>query len=144
MRPMRDEYFLEIAGVVATRGTCPRLKVGAVIVSEDGHVVSTGFNGSPRHIEHCIDVGCDVDAAEHCVRAVHAEANAIIQAAHSGHATKGAIIYCTHLPCRRCLGLIINAGIKEVVYINAYKMEPVVFALASEASIHLWQWCGDL
>lgn len=117
-RPSKDEYFMFIANAVSTRGTCSRRKVGAVLV-RDGHIISTGYNGAPEGLGHCIDEGCEVEHG-HCVRCVHAEANALIQAGHVGGITSGAILYTTTNPCRRCMALIINARIKRIVYAEHY------------------------
>jgi dCMP deaminase len=117
-RPNKDLYFMGIAQAVSARATCARRKVGAVLV-RDGHVISSGYNGSPEGLEHCIDIGCDV-VEGHCVRCVHAEANAIIQAGQAGGGTQGATLYTTASPCRRCMGLAINARIVRIVYGEEY------------------------
>lgn len=125
-RPSIDDYFLEIAFVVAKRSTCLRNTVGAVIV-RDKRILSTGYNGAPRNLEHCLDIGCIRDKEniasgtqhEKC-RAVHAEQNAIIQAALHGVGTTGATMYCTHQPCVLCAKMIINAHIERVVYATPY------------------------
>ncbi|MCS3923774.1 deoxycytidylate deaminase [Methanosalsum natronophilum] len=125
-RPLIDEYFLEIASVVAKRSTCLRNKVGSVI-ARDKRILSTGYNGAPSNMEHCFDIGCirelqNIESGtrhEKC-RAVHAEQNAIIQAAIHGVSTAGATIYCTHQPCILCTKMIINANIKKVVYLAEY------------------------
>ena len=125
-RPTLDEYFMEIAKVVAKRSTCLRNNVGAVIV-RDKRILSTGYNGAPRDMEHCLDIGCIRDAQniasgtrhELC-RAVHAEQNAIIQSALHGVSVEGATLYCTHQPCILCAKMIINSKIKRVVYSNNY------------------------
>jgi dCMP deaminase len=126
MRPTTDEYFMNIAEVVATRSTCLRNHVGAVIV-RDKRIISTGYNGAPRNLEHCLDIGCIRDqeniesgTMHEVCRAVHAEQNAIIQAALHGVSTKGATIYCTHQPCVLCAKMIINANIVRVVFEQAY------------------------
>jgi len=108
-----------IAKAVAARSTCTRRKVGAVLV-RDGLIVSSGYNGSPEGLEHCVDVGCDV-VNGHCVRTVHAEANALIQAGQVGARTSGATLYTTASPCRACMSLIINARIARVVYAEPYQ-----------------------
>jgi len=117
-RPTWNEYFLNIAREVAQRSTCERAKVGAVIV-KDKRILTTGYNGSPRELAHCTEVGCLMDNG-HCVRTLHAEQNAIIQAALHGVITEGAIIYVTHQPCFNCAKTIINAGISEIVYDREY------------------------
>lgn len=125
-RPSIDEYFLEIASVVAKRSTCLRNKVGAVIV-RDKRILSTGYNGAPSNMEHCLDIGCirqqnniaSGTRHEKC-RAVHAEQNAIIQAALHGVGIEGATVYCTHQPCILCAKMIINSNIKRVVFSTQY------------------------
>lgn len=114
-----DVYFMNIAKVAATRSTCPRKAVGAVIV-RDRIILSTGYNGSIRGLPHCTDVGCDIEN-NHCVATVHAEANAIIQAARNGVSTDGADIYVTASPCWNCFKLIANSGIARVFYGEFYR-----------------------
>ena len=125
-RPSYDEYFMEMAHIVSTRSTCKRRKVGAILV-KDKHILSTGYNGAPKGLKHCSDVGClreDLKVPsgqrhELC-RGLHAEQNAIIQAAYHGTSVRGAKIYCTTRPCSICTKMIINAGIEEVIYIEEY------------------------
>ena len=125
-RVSRDELCMQIAQLVANRGTCSRARVGAVL-GRDGRILATGYNGPPSGFPHCTDPdGCtDVDRAEPsgCVRSVHAEANAIAYAARYGISTNGASLYCSHLPCRRCAELIINAGISTVYYATDYRVK---------------------
>ena len=128
-RPTHDEYFMEIANVVAKRSTCLRIHVGAVIVKE-GQILSTGYNGAPHGFEHCLDIGCirEKENIAHgtrheLCRAVHAEQNAIIQAAIHGVSIEGATVYCTHQPCILCTKMIINGRIKRVVFQNGYPDE---------------------
>lgn len=117
-RPSWDSYFLSIAQQVATRSTCDRARVGAVIV-KDKRVLTTGYNGSPKGLPHCDDVGhLMVDG--HCVRTLHAEQNAIIQAALHGVSVAGGTLYVTHQPCLICAKMLINAGIVRVAYIGDY------------------------
>lgn len=125
-RVPREEYFMKIAHVVAERSTCIRNNVGAVIV-KNKHIISTGYNGAPRGLDHCLDIGCY--RKEHNVpsgqkhelcRAVHAEQNAIIQASLNGASTEDAVLFCTHSPCIICAKMIINAKIKKVYYANEY------------------------
>ncbi len=121
-RPSWDEYFLKLADLVATRSTCLRRQVGAVLVKNE-RIISTGYNGAPRGLEHCLDIGCLREEQgipsghryELC-RGVHAEQNAIINAAYYGISTAGATIYCTNQPCTICARMIINAGIIRVVH----------------------------
>jgi len=118
MRPGWDEYFMGVARTVASRATCPRASVGAVVV-RDRRILTTGYNGSARHAGHCLDVGCEM-LNGHCVRTVHAEANAIVQGALHGVGLSGSTIYCTHQPCLQCSKLLISAGILRVIYEQAY------------------------
>lgn len=122
MRPDWDEYFLELTDVVKKRSTCLRRQVGAIIV-KDNHILSTGYNGVPTKIRHCSEVGClreqlKVPSGERheLCRGLHAEQNAIIQAAHHGVSINGSTIYTNTKPCSICTKMIINAGIKRIVY----------------------------
>ncbi|MEZ4708202.1 MAG: cytidine/deoxycytidylate deaminase family protein [Caldilineaceae bacterium] len=120
-RPSWDEYFMDIAFTVAQRSTCDRAHVGAVIV-RDRRMLTTGYNGAPAGLPHCDDVGhLMIDG--HCVRTLHAEQNAIIQAALHGVNVQGATCYVTHQPCLTCAKMIINAGITRVVYAGNYPDE---------------------
>lgn len=127
-RPSWDEYFMQIARVVATRATCPRRSVGAVIVL-DRRILTTGYNGAPRGLSHCPPEGplhdwpkgCMLNG--HCIRAVHAEQNAIVQAALNGVSTRNATLYVTCQPCNHCAKIIVNAGIIRVVFDGAYPDE---------------------
>ena len=119
-RPLWNEYFMEIAHLVSSRSTCLRRQVGALIV-KDNQIIATGYNGAPKGVEHCEKTGClrgklDIPAGERheLCRGVHAEQNAIIQAAVNGASVKNAIMYCTHQPCSICAKMIINAEIKTV------------------------------
>lgn len=118
-RPSIDEYFITIAHAVATRATCPRASVGAVLV-RDKRILTTGYNGACTGLPSCLEAGC-LMVDDHCQRAVHAEVNAIIQAALHGVSTEGATCYCTHYPCLTCAKALINAGIVYVVYANEYR-----------------------
>ena len=113
-----EEIYMEIAHKIAERGTCPRRRVGCVIV-KDNRIISTGYNGAPSGFEHCIDVGC-LMVGDHCIRAVHAEQNAITFAAKHGISVKGAELYTTDFPCLNCARMIVNAGIKKIYYQNPY------------------------
>jgi dCMP deaminase len=125
-RPGWDEYFMEMAEVAEKRSTCMRRRVGAVIV-KDKRIMATGYNGVPSGIEHCEIRGCLRDELnvpsgqrhELC-RGLHAEQNAIIQAAHLGQSIAGGTIYCTNQPCVICAKMIINAGIKRIVVRSGY------------------------
>ncbi len=125
-RPSWDRYFMEIAALVSSRTTCLRRRVGAVIV-KDKRLLSTGYNGAPMGLKHCAEIGClrqklGVKSGEkhELCRAIHAEQNAIIQAATFGVPLQGASIYITHFPCVLCSKMIINAGIKRIVYSQGY------------------------
>lgn len=125
-RPDNDTYFMNMADLVSTRSTCLRRKVGAVIVKEK-RVLSTGYNGAPRRLKHCGEVGCVRErnniasgTRHELCRGVHAEQNAVIQAAYFGVSIKGGTIYTTAFPCVLCAKILINAGIEEVVYKDDY------------------------
>lgn len=113
-RPSWDEYFLSIAREVATRSTCQRRHVGALIV-RDRRILCSGYNGSPPGQPHCTDVGCLLEDGR-CIRTLHAEQNAITQAALHGVSTQGATLYCTCRPCHVCARMIVGAGIVRVVF----------------------------
>jgi dCMP deaminase len=119
-RPEWDAYFLNIARAVAARGSCRRKRVGAVIVDSEAAIISTGYNGAPRKMPDCLEVGCDVrmiDGRESCVRTIHAESNAIDWARRS---LVGATLYTNVIPCRLCALRIIQVGIDRVVYEEEY------------------------
>ena len=131
-RPSWDDYYMTLAEVTATRATCKRLKVGAVIVKGDLSV--HGYNGAPSGEPHCTEVGCLIlTEGGGCKRTVHAEENAIRKCKENGIDTEGAIIYVTHSPCPDCLEKIKNAGIKEVVYKHPYRkgIDPSFFQFMS-------------
>ncbi len=125
-RPDWHSYFMEIARIVSRRSTCMRRSVGALIVKEK-QILSTGYNGAPSGLAHCVDVTCLRDRLniapgerhELC-RGLHAEQNAIIQAAYHGVSISGADLYCTHLPCSICIKMLINSGIRNVFYMEGY------------------------
>jgi dCMP deaminase len=131
-----DEYFMNIAIQAATRSTCDRKHVGAVIV-RDKTILSTGYNGSIRGLPHCDDIGHMMENS-HCVATVHAEANAIIQAAKHGTVINGADIYVTASPCWDCFKLIANSGIKRIFYHEFYRDERII-KIARQAGIKLTQ-----
>ena len=127
VRPTTDQYFMEMAHLASKRSTCLRRKVGAVIVA-DKRVLTTGYNGAPKGLPHCEETGCirqqrNVPSGERheLCRGVHAEQNAIIQAAVFGVSVKGASIYITNYPCSVCAKILLNAGISEVIYDGEYK-----------------------
>ena len=117
-RPSLDQYFMEIAKLTSSRGTCDRRLVGALVV-RDRHIIATGYNGSVYGDVHCDEVGHLMENG-HCIRTVHAEQNALIQCAKYGESTDGTSIYVTDFPCLICTKLIIQAGIKEIVYGREY------------------------
>ena len=129
-----DEYFMAIAREVATRSTCDRKHVGAVIV-RDKLILATGYNGSVRGLAHCDDEGHLIEDG-HCVRTIHAEANAIVQAARNGVRIDAADIYVTASPCFGCFKLIANAGLKRIVYSEFYR-DQRIFNLSEQLGIKL-------
>ncbi len=141
-RPSWDSYFMQLAQVVAGRSTCLRRQVGAVMV-KDRQILSTGYNGSPSGLIHCDEIGClrqslNVRSGERMeiCRAVHAEQNALIQAAKHGVAIAGADLYSTHQPCVQCTKMLINVGIRRVVYIHPYP-DTLADVMAREADLEL-------
>ncbi len=141
-RPGWDEYFMSIAKLVARRSTCTRRSVGAVLV-KDKRMLATGYNGAPSGLAHCSVTGClraeqnvpSGERAEMC-RGLHAEQNAIIQAAYHGVSIADATLYCTNLPCSICVKMLINAGIAEIVYEDGYP-DPLAEKLMLEARIRV-------
>ncbi|HLR64522.1 MAG TPA: ComE operon protein 2 [Pseudogracilibacillus sp.] len=130
-----DQYFIAQANIVALRSTCTRLNVGAVIVREN-RIIASGYNGSVSDGVHCIDDGCYMIDG-HCVRTVHAEANAILQCAKFGVATKDTTIYVTHFPCLQCCKQIIQAGIKEIIYEHDYRNHELAEQLFQESNVRM-------
>jgi dCMP deaminase len=144
-RPSWQQYFMEMAYLAAKRSTCLRRAVGAVLV-RDNQIISTGYNGSPKGVLHCAEVGClreqqSVPSGQkhELCRGVHAEQNAIIQAAINGSSTRNATLYCTHQPCSICARLIINAEIRTVYVSEAYP-DALGEQLFGEAGIELFQY----
>ncbi len=137
MRPGWDEYFMQIARTVATRATCPRLSVGCVLVREH-RILTTGYNGAPRGVAHCTEAGC-ILVNEHCARATHAEANAIVQGALHGISLAGSVAYCTHQPCVNCSKLLISAGVQKIIYEAGYP-DSVASELLAEAGVAVAQF----
>jgi dCMP deaminase len=143
VRPEWDHYFMGIAKVVALRSNCIKRKVAAVIV-KDQRIISTGYNGTPRGVKNCSEGGCprcnSIDASgkglDECLCS-HAEENSIVQAAYHGMPIKGSILYTTFSPCLMCTKMIINAGIKEVVYNMDYSLTDTAFKLLQEAGVGL-------
>jgi len=136
-----DDYFLNIANVTKTRSTCLRRQVGAVVVSQDKTILTTGYNGAPKRCKHCDETGCmrqvlkipSGERHEIC-RAAHAEMNAVAQAASKGICLEGSTIYITNAPCVICAKIMINAGIKKVVYSDPYP-DSLAKTLLQEAGI---------
>ncbi|PIP36596.1 MAG: cytidine deaminase [Desulfobacterales bacterium CG07_land_8_20_14_0_80_52_14] len=144
-RPSWETYFMDIATLVARRSTCLRRSVGAIIV-KDKRILTTGYNGAPSGIRHCLETGCireqmglaSGERHELC-RGIHAEQNAIIQAALHGVSIKGADLFCTNLPCAICAKMLINAGIRKIYYKSGYAdhMSTQMFEEGGVAVIHL-------
>jgi len=145
MRPTWDEYFMEIARQVATRSTCLRRHVGAIIV-RDKRILSTGYNGPPKGLRHCDEVGClreqlgiPSGQRQEICRGLHAEQNAIIQAALHGVSVEGGTVYVTHQPCITCAKMIINSGIVRAVSASTYPDE-LSRGMLDEANVALEVW----
>lgn len=141
-RPSWDIYFMDIAALVAKRATCLRRAVGAVVV-KDRRILATGYNGAPSKVRHCAETGClrqqmGVPSGERheLCRGIHAEQNAIIQAAYHGASIKGGTLFCTNLPCSICAKMIINAGIVRIVYKEGYS-DPLSREMLAEAQVEL-------
>lgn len=145
MRPSWDEYFMEIVELIKTRSTCLRRQVGAVIV-KDKRILATGYNGAPVGCKHCDEIGClreklNIPSGQRheLCRAIHAEQNAIVQAAYSGTSVNGATLYVTHQPCVLCAKLAINAGISRIVFKGEYPDE-LSMELLEEANIEVTRY----
>ena len=141
-RPSWPEYFMSIAKLVASRSTCMRRSVGAVLV-KGKRILATGYNGAPTGIRHCKEAGCLRESLEvtpgerhELCRGLHAEQNVIIQAAYYGVMTKGTTIYSTHKPCIICSKMLINAGIEKIIYLEGYP-DPLADKMLDEANIEL-------
>lgn len=139
-RPSWDEYFMAIAEQVAGRSTCLRRHTGAVLV-KDKRILATGYNGVPKGLRHCEEVGClreqrGIASGSHheLCRGIHAEQNAVIQAAKHGIAMDGAIAYCTHQPCVLCAKILLNAGVSDIAYLHPYPDE-LSLELLAEAGV---------
>ncbi len=139
-RPDNDTYFMLMADLVATRSTCLRRHVGAVVVKEK-RVLTTGYNGAPKGLRHCAEVGCvrtqnniESGTRHELCRGVHAEQNAVIQAAYFGASIKDASIYTTNFPCVMCAKILVNAGIIEVIYKDDYE-DPLSKAIMNESKV---------
>ncbi len=141
-RPTWDHYFIDITHLVATRSTCLRRQVGALLV-KDRNILATGYNGTPSGIRHCEETGClreqlNVPSGERheLCRGLHAEQNAIIQAARHGVNIDGSTLYCTTMPCIICTKMLINAGIKRIVYEEGYG-DDLAREMVAEAGIEI-------
>ena len=139
-RPSWETYFMNITELVAKRSTCLRRAVGAVVV-KDKRILTTGYNGAPSGIRHCKDAGClrkalNVASGERheLCRGIHAEQNAIIQAAFHGVSIRGSTLFCTNLPCSICAKMIINAGIRRIFYLSGYA-DAIAAEMLQEASV---------
>jgi len=139
-RPSWDEYFMELAQVVAKRSTCKRRSVGAVLV-RDKRILTTGYNGSPPGLPHCIDAEC-LMLDGHCVRAIHAEQNAIVQGALHGIDLRGATCYVTASPCVHCSKMLIATGVKRIVFLDLYT-EEIGQTMARQAGVLLERFEGE-
>lgn len=149
MRPTWDQYFMQITKLVATRSTCMRRQVGALLV-KDKNILATGYNGVPSGIRHCEEVGClreklKVPSGERheLCRGLHAEQNAIIQAARHGINIEGSTLYCTDSPCIICSKMLINAGVQMVIYARGYP-DDLSREMLDEAGIESLQYDGEL
>jgi len=141
-RPSWDEYFLKITRQVSERSTCLRRQVGAVLV-KDKHILATGYNGAPRGLKHCAEVGClreqrNVPSGERheLCRALHAEMNAFLQAASFGVSTEGSTLYATVYPCSLCAKMAINAGVRRIVTMGDYP-DDLAKEILAEAGIEV-------
>ena len=144
-----DDYFMEITRIVAKRSTCLRHPTGAVLV-RDKIIISTGYNGAPRGLRHCMEVGClrqkrNIPSGKYheLCRGAHAEINAIIQASLNGASTEGATLYCTSFPCAYCMKALINAKITRISYIEDYPDE-LSHEICKESHIEAIQWFNSI
>jgi dCMP deaminase len=142
LRPSWPEYFMGITRLVATRSTCLRRHVGAILI-KDKRILASGYNGAPSGLRHCEEVGClrensSVPSGERheLCRGLHAEQNLIIQAAYHGISIKGSILYCTNKPCVICTKMIINAGIIKIYFEDGYD-DPLSDQMLSEACLQI-------
>ncbi|MFA6924365.1 MAG: cytidine/deoxycytidylate deaminase family protein [Bacteroidales bacterium] len=150
-RPSWDAYFMEIANTVSKRATCDRGRSGCVI-ARDKQILVTGYVGSPIGLPHCDDIGHqmkkiiheDDKITNHCVRTVHAEQNAICQAAKLGIALQGATLYCRMTPCRTCAMMIINCGVKRVVCEKKYHAGDESEQILKKAKVKLEYFCNEV
>lgn len=138
MRKSWNEYFMEITEMVASRSTCDRAFVGCVLVNSDNRIVSTGYNGSVAGNPHCSEVG-HVLRDGHCIATIHAEMNALLYCAKEGIPVKGCRCYVTHFPCLNCTKALIQAGIREIYYKEAYRIDDYALELIEKNHIKLVQ-----
>ncbi len=143
-RPSFIRYFMDITELVAKRSTCLRRSVGAVLV-KDKRLLSTGYNGAPSGIRHCAETGClreqlNVPSGERheLCRGIHAEQNAIIQAAYYGVSIKDSTLFCTHLPCSICTKMLINSGITTIYHASGYT-DPLAMDMMKEAGLEVYR-----
>lgn len=144
-RQSRDDYFMSIAQLVKTRSVCIRKQVGAVLV-KDQHIIATGYNGPPKGLEHCVITGCirkrlgiAHGTQQEVCRGLHAEQNALIQAALHGTPCGGSTIYITHSPCNVCVKMLINADVKRIFYCQRYP-DDLGLKMLAEAGIEAIRW----
>lgn len=146
-RPSWDEYFMAITDQVGQRSTCTRRHIGAVLV-KDKRILATGYNGVPSGLKHCSEAGClrekrgiPSGTQHELCRGIHAEQNAVIQAAKHGIAIDGATVYCTHQPCVLCAKILINSGIREIVYREPYP-DDLATEMLAEAGVVATRFAG--
>lgn len=141
MKTNKLQFYINLAKETAKQSTCPRAKVGAILINED-RVTAMGYNGAVRGARHCTEIGCSIvkeDNKPHCKRACHSESNLICNAAYHGTSTKGGIVVCTHQPCHNCLKLLVNAGISELYFLKDYPDE-LAHALYQEVNEVNWKF----
>ncbi len=134
-----DSYFLQMATLVAERGTCDRLQVGCVLVLAK-RIIATGYNGAPSGLPHCTEIGHALDADNHCTNAIHAEINALLQTAkYGGPSTLGATAYVTAFPCWRCFCALLQADVARIVYLGEYRVDERVAEAAKKLGLTIEQ-----
>lgn len=136
MRKSWQEYFMDLAINVATRGTCDRAYVGCVLVNKENRIVSTGYNGSISGMPHCDEIGHTMRDG-HCIATIHAEMNALLYCAKEGIPTKGCICYVTHFPCLNCTKSLIQAGISKIYYHEGYRIDDYALELLEKNNIEV-------
>lgn len=148
VRPSWDEMFMKIAFILTERSSCLNSQIGAVLVTEDNDVISTGYNGSPINLPNCTDLGICARKQDpfyesgknlHLCNAVHAEINALLLAAKNGHQTRKAKLYCTHQPCKECAKQIVNAGISRVLFAMPYQNNPNAVGIMVQGGVQVQQ-----